>query len=160
MGPSASTGRKVRPATIRITPSTRPVNSGVSVGKVPAVDLDPRLAHERAGDGQRRDHEEEPADQHAQPERRLVPLAGHGEAGEGRAVVVGRRGEGVDDLGQAVRAGVEPAGQRRLQDHRRRGEHQHGERHGQDVEHHQLHLGGLDLLAEVLRVFVRPSGRR
>src|SRR5262249_23724985 len=34
MGPSASAGKKVRPPTIRMTPTTRPTKSGPSVGKV------------------------------------------------------------------------------------------------------------------------------
>src|SRR2546421_864331 len=37
MGPSASAGKNVRPATINVTPITRPLNSGVCVGNVPAV---------------------------------------------------------------------------------------------------------------------------
>src|SRR5262249_22644357 len=35
IGPSANTGRYVRPTTITITDTSRPVNSGVSVGNVP-----------------------------------------------------------------------------------------------------------------------------
>ena len=37
MGPSASAGKNVSPATIAITPATRNPNSGVCVGIVPAV---------------------------------------------------------------------------------------------------------------------------
>ena len=36
IGPSASAGKKVRPPTIRITPTTRPTNSPPVVGKVPS----------------------------------------------------------------------------------------------------------------------------
>ncbi len=36
MGPSASAGKKVRPPTIRITPTTRPTNRPPVVGNVPA----------------------------------------------------------------------------------------------------------------------------
>ena len=36
MGPSASAGKKVRPPTIRITPTSSPMNSPPWVGKVPA----------------------------------------------------------------------------------------------------------------------------
>ena len=36
IGPSASAGKKVRPPTIRITPTSRPTNSPPWVGKVPA----------------------------------------------------------------------------------------------------------------------------
>ena len=39
----------------------------------------------------------------------------------------------------------------RTRDHDRRGgERQQCRRHGEDEQHHELHLGGLDLLAEVL----------
>src|SRR5476649_2408987 len=37
MGPSASTGKKVKPATITTIAVSSPPNSGVSVGNVPAV---------------------------------------------------------------------------------------------------------------------------
>ena len=37
MGPSARAGKNVSPATMTATPTTRPPNSGVSVGKVPTV---------------------------------------------------------------------------------------------------------------------------
>ena len=36
MGPSARAGKKVRPPTIRITPTKRPTNRAPWVGKVPA----------------------------------------------------------------------------------------------------------------------------
>src|SRR5262245_19677948 len=36
IGPSASAGKKVRPPTITITPTTRPTKSGPVVGKVPS----------------------------------------------------------------------------------------------------------------------------
>ena len=62
----------------------------------------------------------------------------------------GRR-ERVGHLGEAVGPGVEDRRLRRAEHHGGAGEAEHRDRHGQDVEHDELHLGGLDLLAEVLR---------
>ena len=70
MGPSARAGKNVRPATMTTTPTTRPTNSGVSVGNVPGRRRHRLLAGQRAGDRQRRDDQEEPADQHGDAERR------------------------------------------------------------------------------------------
>ncbi len=64
MGPSASAGKKVRPPTIRMTPTSRPTNSGPVVGKVPleaAIDL---LLRQRAGNRHRRNDHPEAADEH------------------------------------------------------------------------------------------------
>src|SRR3954452_23929142 len=133
---------------------------------------DAPLAHERAGQRQRGDDEEEASEQHHHRERavhrqrgndeeeasekhphgeRAVHEAGvGGEAGERRAVVVARRGEGVDELREPVRSGV---GDRHVRDgahERRDGDaDEHDRRHHEDVDRDQLHLGGLDLLAEV-----------
>ena len=64
------------------------------------------LGREAAGDGERRDDDEEAAHQHRDPERQVVPGRVAGQAAEGRAVVRRRRGVGVEDLREAVRAGV------------------------------------------------------
>ena len=74
IGPSASAGKKVRPPTITTTPMTRPTNSGVWVGKVPGGRGQHLLAGERAGDGEHRDDEEEPADEHRDAEGRVHPV--------------------------------------------------------------------------------------
>src|SRR5664280_3067423 len=71
-------------------------------GQGPPGHRDPLLAAQRAGDGQDRDHQGEPADQHADALRGVVPVGVATETGEGRAVVVGGRGVGVDDLGETV----------------------------------------------------------
>ena len=75
-----------------------------------------RLGGQRAGDRHHRHDVGEAAEQHRDAERRVVPGRVGGEAGEGRAVVAGRRRVGVEDLGQAVRAGIEQAGEA-LRDH-------------------------------------------
>ena len=112
------------------------------------------LAGERAGDGQRGDDEEEPTDQHREAEGGVVPIGGAGEPAEGGAVVVAGRGERVGHLREPMRVPLVPGEdrrERRVQQHRGAGEPEDHERHRQDVQHHQLHLGGLDLLAEELR---------
>ena len=98
IGPSASAGKNSRPPTIRITPTSRPTNSGPWVGKVPAEGGTLRLGGERAGDRHHRHDVAEAAEQHGDAERGVVPGRVGGEAGEGRAVVAGRRGVGVEDF--------------------------------------------------------------
>src|SRR6266508_3876105 len=126
------------------------VGAGGETVPMPSVLLQRQLLDDGA-QGERRDAQHDPADQHAQPDRGVVPRRGGGDPGEGGAVVVRAGREGVQDLRQAVRARVVPRGERALHQHRRRGEGQQHRGHGQDVEHDQLHLGRLDLLAEVLR---------
>ena len=106
IGPRARAGKNVRPATIRTTPATSPANSGLVVGKRAGGDRDVLLAHERAADGQHRDEQEEPAEQHRRAERRVHPLGVGRQPGERRAVVVAGRGERVEHLGEPVGAGV------------------------------------------------------
>ena len=74
MGPSARTGKNVSPTTMTTTPVSRPTNSGVCVGNVPAVGGHRLLAAERAGDREHRDHQEEPADEHRDAQRRVEPV--------------------------------------------------------------------------------------
>ena len=88
-GPSATTGKYVRPTTMTTTPMSSPANSGVSVGNVPADGGHRLLAPQRAGDRQHRDHQQEPADQHRQTpsvvlNQSVLPV----EPAEGRTVVV------------------------------------------------------------------------
>ena len=79
-----------------------------------------------------------------------------GEAGERRAVVVRRRGERVEHLGEAVRPGVPDRGLRSTIGRDRRDREaeaepvEHERRRRQDVQARELHLAGADLLAEVL----------
>ena len=64
------------------------------------------LARERAGDREHEHDRQEAAREHREPERRVVPVGVSGQAAERGAVVVRRRRERVDDLGEAVRAGL------------------------------------------------------
>src|SRR5581483_11134450 len=108
------------------------------------------LADEGPRDGQHRHHEQVAAGEHAQTQRRVEPLRVAGEPAEGGTVVVAGRGEGVGHLRQAVGAVVGQRRHSRLQQHGRAGEAEDGDRHRQEVQDDQLHLDGLDLLAEVL----------
>ena len=112
IGPRARAGKNCSPPRIRIMPTSRPTNSGPSVGNVPAEARDLRLGGERAGDRHHRHDVGEAAEQHGDAERRVEPGRVGGEPGEGRAVVAGGRGVGVEDLAQAVRAGIGEAAAR------------------------------------------------
>ena len=74
-GPSASAGKKVRPPTIRITPTSRPTNSGVWVGKRAERGRQPLLGRQRARHRQHRHDHHEAADQHRDAERRCCRRA-------------------------------------------------------------------------------------
>ena len=71
------------------------------------------LGGERSGDRHHRHDIGEAADEHGDAERRVEPGRVGVEAGEGRAVIAGGRREGIEDLAQAMRAGIGEARQRR-----------------------------------------------
>ena len=72
IGPSASAGKKVRPPMMRITPTTRPMNSP-PVGREGACGGRHRfLRDQRAGDRHRRNDHPEAADQHRKAASRIV----------------------------------------------------------------------------------------
>ena len=119
IGPSASAGKKVSPPTIRTTPTSRPTNSAPSVGKVPCEACSVFLPASAAGDRQHRHDDEEAADEHRERQGQVVEGGVAGEPGEGAAVVGGGRGEGVEHLAEAVRAGVLDARGRRRAGRRR-----------------------------------------
>ena len=73
-----------------------------------------------------------------------------GEAGEGGAVVAHRRAERVEDLAEAVRAGVVEAGLAPVGDARPGGGTEGRRREDDKDQHHELDVVGLDLLAEIL----------
>ena len=110
MGPSETAGKKVRPPMMTMTPMVRPTNMPLSVRKVPSDAGTTFLAASDATERQGRDHDAEPADQHVDGADDVVEGGVAGQAGHGRAVVVGLRGEAVEDLGEPVRTGVERAG--------------------------------------------------
>ena len=121
-GPRARTGKYVRPTTIRTMPTRRPAKSGVPVGNVPAVTGTGCLRASEPAIASTTHDRQEAAGEHRQAERRVVPVGVPGEAAERRAVVVRRRGERVDDLGEAVRPGVQDRRLGVVEENRDRGE--------------------------------------
>src|SRR6478609_6896633 len=124
-----------------------------SVGRErPRRRRDALLAHERTGQRERRDDQEEASEQHGDGEGAVHPRGVGREPGERRSVVVARRRERVEQLAEAVRTGVEDRrALHRADEHGARGEGEHDHGHHEDVDRHQLHVGGLDLLPQVLR---------
>ncbi len=109
------------------------------------------LLRDRAGDREHGDHHAEASEEHRDGGEHVVEDRVRSEPTEGAAVVVRGRGHRVEDLAEAVRAGVRDALLARLGDHRDRGEDEHDRSRDEDDERRHLHLVGLDLLAEVLR---------
>src|SRR6516162_4497205 len=109
------------------------------------------LSGQRAGQAEREDLRHEPAEQHDEAAHDLVPSSGRAQAGERGPVVVGHGRERIHDLGQAVRSRVEDRALADMGTDRQpgRGEDEHRQR--QEVQCGVLHLGGPDLLADVLR---------
>ena len=150
IGPSASAGKNVRPATMTTTPTTSTPNSGVCVGIVPLVAGTFGLAASEppiASAGMIRKNR---PDQHRDALGDRVPLRCRcpGRRTPSRCCWPPRRSCRAPRTGRGRPAGTSPP---IFEHHRRRGERQQRERHRQDVQRHQLHLGRLDLLAEVLR---------
>src|ERR1700689_1150056 len=113
-----------------------------------------RLSGQRPGQAEGEDLRCEPAEQHRDAAGDLVEGRSGAQAGEGRPVVVGLGGVRVHDLGQAVRPGIEDVALTPVRADRDRRHGQDDHRQGQEVQRRVLHLGGPDLLAEVLR---RPA---
>ena len=90
IGPSASAGKKVRPATMAITPASRAPNSALCVGMVPLVAGTFGLAASEPPMASTGMISEEAAHQHRDALRHRVPLRAGALVGERRAVVVGR----------------------------------------------------------------------
>ncbi len=133
-----------------ITPMSRTPNSGAGRRERAERRRDAALGGHRAGQGEDRDDHPVPSQQHREGAGDVVEGRVPGQAGERRPVVAGLAAERVQDLAEAVRAGVERAGEARL-GHRGDGREAEdaGSQH-QDDEHRHLHLEGLDLLAQVL----------
>ena len=160
IGPRASTGRYVRPTTISTTPTSRLAKSGVPVGNVPAVAGTVCLRASDAGDREHDDDREEPSAEHREAERRVEPVGVPGQPAEGRAVVVRRRGERVDDLGEAVWARVEDRRLGLVEQHRDGGEAEHERRHDEEVERRRASSPPPGSSCRGTRAFVPPSARR
>ena len=151
MGPSASAGKKVRPPTIRITPTTQADEQAAIGWEGAGRRRDRLLGRERAGNGHGRDDHEEAADEHRDGAGRVVEGRVAGDAAERRAVIAGARGEEIENLGEAVRPWIGDRGHRRRH-HRGDGRPaQIHERQDEDGEHGHLHFLGLDFLADIFR---------
>ncbi len=110
-GRAPGPGMKVSAPTMITTPISMTTKSGVCVGSVPGLDRHALLLRERAGDGERRDGEPEAREEHLDAAERVVEGDVRREPGERAAVVPGLRAEGVEDLAEAVRAGVRAPGE-------------------------------------------------
>ena len=86
-------------------PTSNPTNSGPCVGNVPAV-TGLFLCRETASRGQQRNQEQEPSDQHRQPEGQVVPGSIRVDASEGAAIVSGAAHIRIEDFAEAMRATV------------------------------------------------------
>ena len=117
-GPRARAGKKERAPTSRITPIRSPMKIGEEVGMLPLEAGRVLLRRQRAGQAERGQDDEEAAEDHRRAQEVVVVVGRRGQAGEGGAVVVPGRGERVEDLAEAVRPGVERAGEAVVDDRR------------------------------------------
>src|SRR5580693_8821450 len=108
------------------------------------------LGGQGAGQREYRDHDGEPAQEQPEGVDDVVEGGVDADTREGRAVVVGHRGEVVEDLGETVRARVQRRDPARVDRYRDGGQDEHRDGHDQDPERGQLHLPGLYLLPQVL----------
>src|SRR5665213_2018251 len=107
------------------------------------------LLRQRPGDREQGDHEDEPAHEHRRRQRRIVEEGVGGDAGERAAVVAGGRGEGVEDLAEAVRPGIGDAREPGRHNRRQRGPSEDRQRQGEERQDGHLDLLALELLAEI-----------
>ena len=107
MGPRARAGMKVRAPTRMITAVRNSTKSGVCVGSVPAPAGICFLQAREPRRGQDRNHDPEAPHEHGQAEGYVVEEGVGVQSGKSAAVVVRCRGEGIENLGKAVGAGIE-----------------------------------------------------
>ena len=136
-----------------VTPTSMPTNSGRWVGSVPADagHRAPAGPASRPAPSTKTIGRNRPSSMHS-PSAVLYQAVLTVRPANAEPLLLARRGERVQHLGQAVRAGVE---------HRRAllagsaiasaGADQHQRRGGQEVQRGELDLAGADLLAQVLR---------
>ena len=105
IGPSETAGKNVRPPMMMMTPIVEAdEHRRCRSGTCRATRATTSLRRQRAAEGEGRDHDAEAPEQHVDAADDVVERRVAGEPAEGRAVVVALRGEGVEDLGEAVRA--------------------------------------------------------
>src|SRR3984885_4918795 len=124
----------------------RPVGGQSAGGR-----LDALLLGEGSCDGQHRNDEGKAPEPHGHGQQRVIERRVGRKAGEGAAVVVCHRRQGVENLRKAMRAGVEHPRLARLGHRRDRGADQHQERRHQNHDRGHFHFERLDLLADVFR---------
>ena len=94
---------------IKMTLINSSVNSGVVTGNVPTDGGTYFLLRQVAGNGQHWNHHEKAAHQRRDSRRRVIPQRVGDKACEGGAVVSGGRCKRVENLAEAVRAGIRDA---------------------------------------------------
>src|SRR5580658_2503555 len=109
------------------------------------------LARQISGDCQHRNHHEEAAEKHVERAADVVPGRVPVQPGEGRAVIAGHRGVGVQNLRQAVRTGIGNGRSAEGRDDGDAGKHEYDHAKDQHRQHGHLHVVGFDFLAEILR---------
>ncbi len=101
MGPSASAGKKVSAATIRITATSRITKMAPLVGKVPALARNRPFGRQRTGQREHRHLHHETPEQHHDRERHIVERCVGVESAEGRSVVGGRLAVRIQHLARS-----------------------------------------------------------
>ena len=110
IGPSGSAGKNVSAPTMITTPMSRTRPEDARGRERAERRRDAALGGHRAGQGEDRDDHPVAADEHRERPGDVVEGRVAGQPGEGRAVVAGLAGERVQDLAEAVRAGVQRPG--------------------------------------------------
>ncbi len=107
IGPRLKAGKNVSAPTMMMTPISKTVNNGVVTGKRPQRRRNILLLRQVAGNRQHGDDHQEAAHQHGDAAGDVVPGRVAVQSAEGRAVVGRLRGECIDNLAEAVRAGIQ-----------------------------------------------------
>src|SRR5204862_425471 len=107
-------GEEGEPADDQDDPDEQPDPQSAGGGEGARAGRRVLLRREAASDRQHGDDDEETTDPHRDAEQGIVERRPRGEPGEGRAVVRGGGGAGVEDLRKAVRPLVERPGDPRL----------------------------------------------
>ena len=144
-------------ATITTTPITSTTNSGVSVGNVPADGGTCCLRTTepaRASVGMIR---KKRPNSMAMPSVVFIHARVRGDPANAEPLLFAADVNAYSSSLKPCAPGLKIETLSTDSDERRTGDEEHDQgRHDQDVDRDELHLGGLDLLAQVLRVFARP----
>src|ERR1700735_1348766 len=108
------------------------------------------LGGERTRHRQHRHDEQEAAHEHREGQGHVVEGVG-GQPGKGAAAIAGRRGEGEEDLAEAMRPGLVEGTEPVRQDRGQRGEAQDRQRQDEDRQDAHLDFAALQLLADIFR---------